>query len=97
MKVDLPEPEAPIMATNSPRRICTSMPRKASTLTSPRSYVFLSCSMSMMASTRDYFLNDLHQTLHQAVAEPERHQCSTTIDQQHIAILSRSLRQRLCL
>src|SRR5262250_775172 len=35
--VDFPEPDAPMMATNSPDSTRTSIPRKASTRTSPRS------------------------------------------------------------
>src|ERR1051326_536520 len=38
MNVDLPEPEAPMTATNSPRRIDTLMPRSASTSMSPMRY-----------------------------------------------------------
>jgi hypothetical protein len=37
MKVDLPEPLAPMMATNSPRVMLTETPRRAWTLVSPRS------------------------------------------------------------
>ena len=37
MNVDLPEPDGPITATNSPVRISVVTPRSARTLTSPRS------------------------------------------------------------
>ena len=33
--VDLPEPEAPMMATNSPSRMVSETPRSACTSTSP--------------------------------------------------------------
>src|SRR3954470_8538950 len=41
MKVDLPEPDGPVAATNSPCWISTETPRSAWTLTSPTSYVFV--------------------------------------------------------
>ena len=37
MNVDFPEPEGPITATNSPVRMSAVTPRRARTLTSPRS------------------------------------------------------------
>ena len=36
MKVDLPDPEGPITATNSPRSIVTDTPRSAWTVWGPR-------------------------------------------------------------
>src|SRR5512140_607222 len=36
--LDLPEPEAPVMATNSPGRICRSTPSSARTWASPSPY-----------------------------------------------------------
>ena len=38
MKVDLPEPEGPITATNSPGSIATEIPRNAGTVYPPRRY-----------------------------------------------------------
>ena len=35
IKVDLPDPEAPMMATNSPASISREMPRSTSTATVP--------------------------------------------------------------
>ena len=35
MKVDFPDPEGPMMATNSPAAMETVTPRRASTATSP--------------------------------------------------------------
>ena len=35
MSVDLPEPEAPMIATNSPAWISSETPRRTSTATSP--------------------------------------------------------------
>ena len=37
MKVDLPDPDAPMMATNSPGSMSSETPRNASTSTSPSS------------------------------------------------------------
>ena len=42
MSVDLPLPDAPTTATNSPRSTVRSTPRSACTVTSPRTYDFLS-------------------------------------------------------
>ena len=40
MKVDLPDPDGPITATNSPASMSMVTPRSARTLISPRSYTF---------------------------------------------------------
>src|SRR5438309_6720317 len=52
IKVDLPEPDCPTMATNSLRSMRTSMLRSAGTFWCPRSYVLtmFSSSMSAMSS-----------------------------------------------
>ncbi len=50
IKVVLPEPEAPISATISPRRMESETPRSAGTSTWPRKYVF-SMFSSRMSST----------------------------------------------
>src|SRR5262245_64514258 len=41
MNVDLPEPEGPVSATNSPGSIESETPRSAGTSTSPTWYVFV--------------------------------------------------------
>src|SRR4051794_13930784 len=41
MNVDLPDPEGPVAATNSPCAMSTDTPRNAWTLTSPTSYVLV--------------------------------------------------------
>src|SRR3954451_422403 len=40
MAVDLPEPEGPVMATNSPARMSRSTPSRARTRASPSPYTF---------------------------------------------------------
>src|SRR5262245_24944441 len=50
MSVDLPEPDAPMMATNSPRSIRRLTPRSASTTTSPMRYDFARSSTSITTS-----------------------------------------------
>src|SRR6266403_6053109 len=47
MSVDLPEPEGPMMATYSPRRISTVTPRRAWTSSEPIWYVFQRSSVLM--------------------------------------------------
>src|SRR5579884_4459388 len=47
INVDLPEPLAPMMATNSPDSTRNDTPRKASTLTSPVSYTLTMLSSSI--------------------------------------------------
>src|SRR6202022_4427039 len=49
MKVDLPLPLAPMMATNSPRWISTLTPRNACTRVSPSSYYLCASSTRMTA------------------------------------------------
>src|SRR4051812_48555694 len=46
MKVLLPEPDAPITATNSPLPMVSEMPRSARTCTSPITYSFSSARVS---------------------------------------------------
>src|SRR5439155_24821568 len=41
ISVLLPDPEGPMMATNSPRRTSRSAPRRACTVVSPSSYTFV--------------------------------------------------------
>src|SRR6266566_4579279 len=47
INVDLPEPDGPMMATYSPRRISTLTPRSACTCSEPISYVFQRSSVLM--------------------------------------------------
>src|SRR6059058_3884330 len=49
ISVDLPEPEEPMMAANSPRVTARSIPRSACTAFSPESYVFVTASSWMRA------------------------------------------------
>src|SRR5262245_40364929 len=49
MKVDLPEPDGPITATNSPDTMSRLTPRSAWTWCSPRRYVFARSRTSMSA------------------------------------------------
>src|SRR4051812_40991305 len=49
INVDLPEPEAPMMATNSPSAISSDTPRSACTSTSPIRYVLTTSSSVMSA------------------------------------------------
>src|SRR2546426_1174330 len=51
MRVDLPEPEEPIMATNSPCSMLSDTERRAWTSTSPIMYVLLRSRTSMMLAT----------------------------------------------
>ncbi len=50
ISVDLPEPEGPMMATNSFFRITTSSPRRARTISSPMTYSRLRFRVTMTAS-----------------------------------------------
>jgi hypothetical protein len=47
MSVDLPEPEAPMIAANSPWAIPSDTPLSAGTSTSPMTYVFTTSSSWM--------------------------------------------------
>src|ERR1700741_3353776 len=56
IRVDLPDPEGPMMATYSPLRISTSTPCKACTCSAPISYVLIkpSVRITIPASTRSW-------------------------------------------
>ena len=53
MRVDLPEPDGPMMAVNSPRPICTSTPRRACTAASPLPYILVTLVASTTTSAGD--------------------------------------------
>src|SRR6267154_1008482 len=59
IKVDFPEPLAPIMATNSPAFISDETPRTACTSTAPVWYTFWICS-SLMTAVMDSLLPLAH-------------------------------------
>src|SRR5581483_798456 len=52
MRVDLPEPEGPMMATNSPRPISSETPRRACTSTSPSVYRLVTSRIRMTGTAR---------------------------------------------
>src|ERR1700680_3708305 len=51
MKVDLPEPEGPMIATKLPRLMVTEIPRSAFTLRSPSWYVLVRFAMRINSET----------------------------------------------
>src|ERR1035437_9631943 len=56
-KVDFPEPDSPMIATNVPRSTVMVTPCKACTTTSPNRYVFLRFRTSMSADTYAFLRN----------------------------------------